>query len=81
VQVYQHSIVEGARYLSCAQYQQHATALLLCGSGTINKILAALDIGNVPRISGGAITVIAKHYVSDVYVALNILAASVRLPI
>ncbi|KAF0896025.1 hypothetical protein E2562_018155 [Oryza meyeriana var. granulata] len=45
----------------CKRISNNGVASLLCGSGTINKTLVSLDIGNVPRISGRAVTLIAKN--------------------
>lgn len=45
----------------CKRISNNGIASLLCGSGTINKTLISLDIGNVPRISGRAVTLIAKN--------------------
>uniref|UniRef100_A0A0D9X9D4 F-box/LRR-repeat protein 15-like leucin rich repeat domain-containing protein n=1 Tax=Leersia perrieri TaxID=77586 RepID=A0A0D9X9D4_9ORYZ len=45
----------------CKRISNNGIASLLCGSGTINKTIISLDIGNVPRISGGAVTLIAKN--------------------
>ncbi|KAG8047681.1 hypothetical protein GUJ93_ZPchr0008g12177 [Zizania palustris] len=45
----------------CRRISNNGIATLLCGSGTINKTLLSLDIGNVPRISGRAVTLIAKY--------------------
>ncbi|KAI4975151.1 F-box protein At-B [Hordeum vulgare subsp. vulgare] len=46
---------------SCRRITNNGIASLLLGSGTINKTLAAFDVGNVPRISGRAVTLIAKN--------------------
>ncbi|XP_039855586.1 F-box protein At-B-like isoform X2 [Panicum virgatum] len=45
----------------CRRIGSNGIASLLCGTGTINKTLVSLDIGNVPRISCRAVTVIAKN--------------------
>ncbi|KAK1606180.1 hypothetical protein QYE76_029853 [Lolium multiflorum] len=45
----------------CRRITNNGIASLLLGSGTINKTLVALDIGNIARISGRAVTVIAKN--------------------
>ncbi|PUZ52067.1 hypothetical protein GQ55_6G240500 [Panicum hallii var. hallii] len=45
----------------CRRISSNGIASLLCGTGTINKTLVSLDIGNVPRISCRAVTVIAKN--------------------
>lgn len=45
----------------CRRITNNGIGSLLCGSGTINKTLVMLDIGNVPRISGRAVSLIAKH--------------------
>ena len=45
----------------CRRITNNGIASLLCGTGTINKTLVALDIGNIARISGRAVTVIAKN--------------------
>jgi hypothetical protein len=45
----------------CRRISSNGIASLLCGAGTINKTLVSLDIGNVPRISCRAVTVIAKN--------------------
>uniref|UniRef100_A0A0E0EN28 F-box/LRR-repeat protein 15-like leucin rich repeat domain-containing protein n=1 Tax=Oryza meridionalis TaxID=40149 RepID=A0A0E0EN28_9ORYZ len=45
----------------CKRISNNGIASLLCGSGTVNKTLISLDIGNVPRISGRAVTLIAKN--------------------
>ncbi|TVU05311.1 hypothetical protein EJB05_48469, partial [Eragrostis curvula] len=45
----------------CRRITSNGIASLLCGTGTINKTLVSLDIGNVPKISGRAVIVIAKN--------------------
>ncbi|CAO2184138.1 unnamed protein product [Urochloa humidicola] len=45
----------------CRRIGSNGIASLLCGTGTINKTLVSLDIGNVPRISCRAVTVIVKN--------------------
>jgi hypothetical protein len=45
----------------CRRITSNGIASLLCGSGTINKTLVSLDVGNVPKISGRAVIVIAKN--------------------
>jgi len=45
----------------CRRIGSNGIASLLCGTGTINKTLVSLDIGNVPRISCRAVTVIARN--------------------
>ncbi|KAJ1269031.1 hypothetical protein BS78_07G179000 [Paspalum vaginatum] len=45
----------------CRRISNNGIASLLCGSGTINKTLVSLDIGNVQKISCRAVTVIAKN--------------------
>ncbi|KAF8758082.1 hypothetical protein HU200_010745 [Digitaria exilis] len=45
----------------CRRIGSNGIASLLCGTGTINKTLVSLDIGNVPRISCRAVTVISKN--------------------
>uniref|UniRef100_J3MU60 F-box/LRR-repeat protein 15-like leucin rich repeat domain-containing protein n=2 Tax=Oryza brachyantha TaxID=4533 RepID=J3MU60_ORYBR len=45
----------------CKRISNNGIASLLCGSGTINKTLVSLDIGNIPRISNRSVTLIAKN--------------------
>uniref|UniRef100_A0A0D9XAD4 F-box/LRR-repeat protein 15-like leucin rich repeat domain-containing protein n=2 Tax=Leersia perrieri TaxID=77586 RepID=A0A0D9XAD4_9ORYZ len=45
----------------CKRISNNGIASLLCGSGTINKTILSLDIGDILRISGGAVTLIAKN--------------------
>ncbi|KAL6646108.1 hypothetical protein ACP70R_017716 [Stipagrostis hirtigluma subsp. patula] len=45
----------------CRRISSNGVASLLCGTGIINKTLVSFDIGNVPRISSRAVTVIAKN--------------------
>ncbi|CAL5001407.1 unnamed protein product [Urochloa decumbens] len=45
----------------CTSIGSYGIASLLCGTGTINKTLVSLDIGNVPRISCRAVTMIVKN--------------------
>ncbi|XP_062196313.1 F-box protein At-B [Phragmites australis] len=45
----------------CKRISSNGIASLLCGTGTIKKTLVSFDLGNVPRISGRAVTVIAKN--------------------
>ncbi|KAL6858904.1 hypothetical protein ACP4OV_017906 [Aristida adscensionis] len=44
----------------CRRISSNGIASLLCGIGIINKTLVSLDVGYVPKISGRAVTVIAK---------------------